>query len=45
MKKYDMIVIGGGGGTKFVSAAREKGLSIAIVEKRDSSRDKFHLFL
>jgi len=35
MKEYDVIVVGGGGGTKFVRAAVAMGLSVAIVEKED----------
>lgn len=33
MKQYDLIVIGGGGGTKLVSPAAKLGLKVAIVEK------------
>ncbi len=35
MKEYDVIVVGGGGGTKFVRPAVAMGLSVAIVEKED----------
>lgn len=33
MKTYDVIVIGGGGGTKISSPAFQKGKSVAIIEK------------
>ncbi len=35
MKQYDIIVIGGGGGTKFVTPAIALGLKVAIIEKED----------
>jgi len=35
MKEYDIIIIGGGGGTKFVTPAVALGLKVAIVEKED----------
>ena len=33
MKKYDVIVIGSGGGSKITSPAAKMGLKVAVLEK------------
>ena len=35
MKKYDVIVIGGGGGTKLVTPVAKLGLKVAILEREN----------